>query len=252
MTEEPTTKQATSIQLLYNLLNEKLFNGEIENCILNYSRESARTMGFFAPERWIRVGTEKERAAGEKRKVIHEISLNPRSSTMLTVKDLVTTIAHEMVHLWQHEKGTPSRTGYHNEEWAAKCESIGLIPSSTGRPGGKKTGQKMSDYVAPGGPLEEIIKAIEEGKVDGISYVAREAFIWKVKASGGGAPGAEREESGALIAGDNIEEYVPTGQQPEVKKNKTRYVCPSCGAKVWGRPELEIQCIPCNKQFEEA
>ena len=58
---------------------------------------------------------------------------------------------HEMVHVWQHAHGKPGARGYHNKEWAAKMKAIGLQPSSTGMVGGKETGQRMMDYIIPGG-----------------------------------------------------------------------------------------------------
>jgi hypothetical protein len=39
-----------------------------------------------------------------------------------------------MVHLWQHHHGKPSRTGYHNKEWATMMKAVGLIPSDTAAP----------------------------------------------------------------------------------------------------------------------
>jgi hypothetical protein len=58
-----------------------------------------------------------------------------------------------MAHVWQHAHGKPTRNGYHNKEWAAKMDSLGLVPSSTGAPGGKRTGQSVSHYIAAGGPF---------------------------------------------------------------------------------------------------
>ena len=37
--------------------------------------------------------------------------------------------------------------GYHNAEWASKMESVGLVPSTTGAPGGARVGQAVSHYV---------------------------------------------------------------------------------------------------------
>ena len=56
-----------------------------------------------------------------------------------------------MAHAWQQHFGNPGRRGYHNEEWADKMESIGLMPSSTGKLGGSRTGEKMADYAIKGG-----------------------------------------------------------------------------------------------------
>ena len=57
-----------------------------------------------------------------------EIALNPAHFASRPTAGTLSTLAHEMAHLWQHHFGTPSRTGYHNKEWAAKMREIGLIP----------------------------------------------------------------------------------------------------------------------------
>jgi hypothetical protein len=56
-----------------------------------------------------------------------------------------------MAHLWQHHFGKPSRNGYRNREWAAKMREVGLIPSDTGEPGGKETGQKVHHSIDTSG-----------------------------------------------------------------------------------------------------
>ena len=59
-----------------------------------------------------------------------------------------------MVHLWQHHRGTPGRGRYHNQEWAEKMIEIGLMPTDTGKPGGRITGDHMADPISvhPGIP----------------------------------------------------------------------------------------------------
>ena len=39
-------------------------------------------------------------------------------------------------------------------------ETLGLIPSDTGRPGGKRTGQIMGHYVSDGGRFEQAAKSL--------------------------------------------------------------------------------------------
>ena len=66
------------------------------------------------------------------------------------------TLAHEMAHAWQYHFGKPSaEAGYHNVEWGTKMEEIGLMPSNTGEPGGKRTGQQMTHYIVEDGPFAE-------------------------------------------------------------------------------------------------
>lgn len=148
--EKPTTEQWDAYQQAWGWFNEKLFGGELEPCILNFSRKSKGTFGFFAPERWSR----EERS-------VPEISLNPDQLKRPLV-DVMGTLAHEMAHQWQHQCGSPSRGGYHNREWGGKMKEVGLHPSNTGKPGGKETGQQMTHYVIEGGPFELAFAAMPE------------------------------------------------------------------------------------------
>lgn len=140
----PTEQQFNALNGAYKYFNRKLFNNQLPGCILNFSRLRG-THGFMAPERWKRVG--------EKEFGTHEISLTP-TTLYRTPIEIFSTLVHEMAHLWQWEFGNPSRNGYHNKEWTAKMREIGLIPSDTGRPGGKQTGQRMTHYIEKGGRYE--------------------------------------------------------------------------------------------------
>ena len=128
----PTPDQFRAYQAMYDYFNRALFGGQLRPVLLNFSRH-AGALGFFAPERW-------ESQAGEGK--AHEISINPQALRSLPPVEVASTLVHEMVHLWQHEHGEPSRTGYHNHEWGRKMESVGLVPSDTGKPGGKRSGRR--------------------------------------------------------------------------------------------------------------
>jgi DNA-directed RNA polymerase subunit RPC12/RpoP len=56
--------------------------------------------------------------------------------------------------------------------------------------------------------------------------------------------------------GDDTEDGSPKTDNADktVKKynrNKVKYICPDCGAKVWGKPGLHIECSDCACSFEE-
>jgi hypothetical protein len=109
-----------------------------------------------------------------------------------------------MAHAWQWHFGKPSRSGYHNKEWAAKMREIGLMPTDTGEPGGKQTGQRVTHYIVEGGPF---------------------ALQWqKLEASGYTLDYQDRDEDAARKA--------------RAEKLKVRYTCPACEAHSWGKPEL--------------
>lgn len=196
----PTKAQFNNYQGLYNYFNKKLFGDTLPNRILNFSRKNKRSMGHFSFERW-------ENGSGVK---AHEININPMHLKQGD-REMCQTLVHEMVHLWQYEFGTPSRAGYHNNEWADKMEEVGLMPSSTGEAGGKRTGQKMADYPIEGGMFLRIFSTMPER---------------------------------LLLPFKSFEETVKSGSKPKAK-SKIKYTCPSCDTNAWGKPNLKLICGGC-------
>ncbi len=203
MSKAPTIEQTAAYQAMFDHFNRALFAGSLRHVILNFSRH-AGALGFFAPERWSR--------AEEKR---HEISLNPEHMGRRPSRDVAGTLVHEMCHLWQQEAGKPSARGYHNREWAAKMETVGLMPSSTAAPGGAKTGFRMSHYIIDGGPFARAFDAMP----------AACSLPW---------------------AGN---ETAPTTKRGKAKSSKVKYTCPSCGLNAWGKPGLAILCEDDNERL---
>jgi predicted SprT family Zn-dependent metalloprotease len=202
---DPTQSQFGAYSAAFDYFNDALFGGHLPHSMLNFSRK-AGSVGFFAPDRWSRGGDR-----------THEISLNPDLLDM-NPREVFQTLVHEMVHLWQRTYGKPASRGYHNREWAVAMKRVGLMPSSTGKPGGSTTGQKMSDYVIPGGAFEQAFAAMPKDCL--LPWVS-------------GLPIAEGEET-------------------EAKRNKIKYVCPDCEAKVWGKPSLRILCLECEVEFRQS
>jgi hypothetical protein len=124
--------------------------------------------------------------------------------------------------VWQHEHGEKkSRRGYHNAEWGSKMESVGLMPSSTGKPGGNKTGAKMSDYVIEGGPFALAFGELPAGAL--LPFTSG---------------GAEAGEGG-----------LPKPPKPK-DPSKTPFVCGGgCKSKMWGKPSLQATCKTCGQDF---
>jgi len=204
---KPTKAQFEAYQGMFEYFNDELFDNTLPNIILNFSRKGKNVGGFFSPERWA--------GADENGEVIktHEISLNP-DHWNTDFKDNVSTLVHEMAHLWQEVHGKPSRSGYHNKEWADKMDSIGLIASNTGEPGGNRTGQQMTHYIEENGWFDQAFKKMP------IELIL--PF-----------------------------QQVPPPLKIAAKKTKFRYEC-ICGNKVWGKEGLEILCNVCNQLYEES
>ena len=82
-------------------------------------------MGYASIGRWV----------NEKRQYVDELAVNPEYFAKYPLIEICQTLCHEMAHIWQAHYGSPGRRGYHNAQWAKKMVQIGLIPSSTGKPG---------------------------------------------------------------------------------------------------------------------
>ena len=197
-----TRREYTAFEQAYDFFNQALFNGELPPCLITLQRKG-RTMGYFSGGRF------KARSGPGQ---TDEIALNPDHFTGQPDLEVLDTLVHEMCHLWQHHYGKPSRSGYHNREWAAKMEEVGLMPSSTGKPGGKKSGQRVSDYPIKGGKF-----LIAAEKLLGTGF----RLNW---------------------------ESVPLSRQKggsSKRRSKTKYSCPDCGQNAWAKPASNLICGDC-------
>jgi predicted SprT family Zn-dependent metalloprotease len=222
----PTEQQFKSLNGAYKYFNRKLFKNELPGCILNFSRLKG-THGFLAPERWKRIGEKDFRT--------HEISLTP-STLYRSPIEVFSTLVHEMCHLWQWDFGNPSRNGYHNKEWAAKMVEVGLIPSNTGKPQGKMTGQKMTHYIEEEGRYQKAFTRMPKKYI--LPFTSLEGEVMKSLIEGAGSSSSEDEHKKRLR------------KLHPISRNKTKYSCPVCKVNVWGKPGLQIMCENCNESFE--
>ena len=156
-TMQITQTEYCSFQLAYDFFNTELFRGTLPAVLITLQRHS-KAYGFLAPEKFI--GRSEETAT-------HELALNPDHFGR-TDEAILSTLVHEMVHVWQVTHGKPPRKSYHDRQWASKMVGIGLQPSSTGEPGGKETGVKVSHYVIEGGPY---VQAFTRLKASGFEAV---------------------------------------------------------------------------------
>jgi hypothetical protein len=198
----PTTENYSALTEAYRLFNRRLFKNALPDCLITLQRKGG-TYGYFAGERF---------GSADGAVITDEIAMNPSHFKSRTAAQVLSTLAHEMAHLWQHHHGKPKKSGYHDKQWAGKMREIGLIPSTTGAPGGKETGHKVSHYIEQGGAFDKIC--------------------------------AE------LLTGGFVLPYVELWDEAEAKKRKakakTKFSCPDCGANAWGKPELKIVCGECD------
>lgn len=206
---DPTADNVRMTEALadaFNVLNRELFAGTLPAAVVMLHRHRG-ARGYFMPEAF-------KARTGEG--TAHEIALNPDTFEGRTDAEVLSTLAHEMTHLWQRVFGAPSRNGYHNREWATKMKVIGLTPYNVNQPD-KETGQKCSHHIKPGGAFETVASAL---LADGFT------LTWE-----GYRP--------------------PALSAASANRNKTPYLCP-CGNKVWGKPDLNLICGDCQSAFTPA
>ena len=136
---------------------------------------------------------------------MHELAMNPDSFTGRTDEEILSTLAHEMAHVWQQTHGTAPRRSYHDRQWAAKMKEIGLQPTDTGEPGGKETGQSVTHYIVPGGPYAAAYAKLKatgfqlhwQSAPAGHEAKAKKASKTKFTCPDRSAPGRSRDPTGS-------------------------------------------------------
>jgi hypothetical protein len=226
----PTNENYGTLQLAYDEANTVLFSGELPACMIILLKKSPKNFGHFAPIRY--QGVEED----NKEILLDEIAINP-SIVRMDKMEVLQTLVHEMAHLWQFHFGKASRAGYHNKEWGAKMDSVGLPPSNTGEPGGKRTGQQMADYVEPGGLFEKWAT----------SFFEKHTIRW------GSSDHALKGTAfgGALVTEADSGSDSPAAPAAEPKpKSKIKYSC-AC-SNTWGKPGLNLACKNCGEDLQTA
>lgn len=204
----PTAKTYGSLDAAFAHFNKELFDGALPPCVITVQRHK-NSLGYFHGSIFADVADPS---------AFHdEIALNPQHFAFRPVEETLSTLVHEMAHLWQFHFGKPSRNGYHNAEWADKMTEIGLEPEDCDGKG-KRTGQRMTHKIVLHGAFDLSCR----------DFMASNATtLYHDRA------GAEAKE-------------------PKAKKNasKTKYACPTCGLNVWGKPEINVWCGECQEAME--
>lgn len=275
---KPTKEAYEALQFAYDLLNDRLFAGSLPGALITLNR-TGRSFGHLSPKRFAR----------RDGMVTDEINLNPLYFATRPVEDTLSTLAHEQCHQWREYNGKPPRRAYHDQMWAQRMIEIGLQPSSTGSPGGKTVGEKMSHYIMPEGEFIQVCKELlthTSGIVwfDRYPQVSRKDYTYagtiavpaahakaaRVEGSveiGGGCSDVETE-SGPLVevpvfsaspvdAGLDVAHV----QQPGTARilpggktnasNRTTYSCGGCNPRqnIWGKPGMNVICGDCRSKF---
>jgi len=232
----PTQEAYAELQHAYNYFNAALFDGQLPPCLITLQRNAARVAGYFSHRRF----------GGDAGRITDEIAMNPMHfhGTPAAQMQALQTLVHEMAHLWQFHHGKPSKKSYHNGEWADKMEAIGLMPSSTGKPGGQRVGQKMGDYPIPGGRFEVSAKAL---LAEGHRLTWRDRLKEAAKEQAGDDADGEGEEGEEGEADEKT-----SGKRIKYTCAATKASKPKQQHNIWGKDGIRAQCLECDAPFEAA
>jgi predicted SprT family Zn-dependent metalloprotease len=201
MKQTPTHKTYTGLDDAFAYFNKRLFADRLPHCLITVRRHQGE-YGYFSAERF---------SSRDGREITDEIALNAKHFKQRSQREILSTLVHEMVHQEQKHFGKPSRNGYHNKEWSHWMERIGLMPSATGAPGGKRTGQRMTHYIIRGGPFDRAFRGRK----------FRDLYFDRID---------ERDDARA--------------------KRKSVYTCPNCDAKTYAnRPDMFLIHGDCNERM---
>lgn len=262
----PTKELYQSLLTAFRHFNNLLFDGALPEVIFTVQRQKG-VLGYFAPDRWSSVEGEH----------CHEIAINPAHLGQSRVIDVLQTLVHEMVHCWQYSCGTPGRRNYHNKEWAFKMISVGLQPTSTGLPGGGIVGEQMSDYPIEGGQFLLGCELLIAKQSFSIAWIDRQPCPKSTLQVNSAHTATDVLRNDQITTHENVDSHssldnleenldsIRTLMQttyseilpentifPIIRNTKTKnkYQCPSCGNRVWGKPEMHLICGDCDCSFQ--
>ena len=219
-TIKPTRLTANELQRAYDHFNTALFGGELPDCVITLQRNRG-AYGYFSPSRFDdREGNEAD-----------EIALNPTYVRTRPIEEVLSTLVHEEVHLWQHHYGKPGRGPYHNKEWAMKMIEIGLRPMAFD---GGMTGDRVSHSIIAGGRFDIACRLLL-----GQGF----QITWQDVEFRGGESGNSDVGNGGDGENAASKQLLRRGRS---KRSKTRFVCKSCQFKAWAKETGKLICGYCE------
>jgi hypothetical protein len=207
--DRPTGQLYLSLEDAFAHFNRDLFGAELLPVIFTLQHKGPRSPGYFAPKRFI---------ARQSDYKLGELALNP----ILFLQPLPTVLqilVHQMTHAWQQGSEHAPRAGYHDKSWATKMFQLGLHPSETGEPGGRTTGQRMSQFMIPGGLFERSLQGLLDQGFE---------IVWAEAMNQAGL------ENGKGIDNDN---------------RRVPWHCPQCDQRASAKVSALLTCGRCGIDF---
>ena len=199
-----------TLEIAYGHFNEALFSGELPTCLITMQRHKG-AYGYFHGARLAHHEAPDQ--------LVDEIALNPAGFEGRSTAEILSTLVHEMAHLWQYHYGKPGRGAYHNREWAEKMREIGLTPKSLDQSKADGTGQKVTHTIDVRGKFLQACEDLME------------------------------EHGRTVLYRDRLT------QEPATKAkaaSKTKYTCPACQLNAWAKPGVNLVCGDCSEPMTAA
>ena len=184
--------------------NRELFDSRLPPAIITLHRHR-NFVGYFHADQW------RERDGDAKH---HEIALNPEHMGR-SPAEVLSTLAHEMVHHEQHMFGKPTKSNPHNREWVGMMQDIGLEPFNAKDRGKPPTGRAVSHNIVP----------------DGLFARSCERFL-----------AANPDALGVFAI---ISEAAPKAKKRDL--SKVKHTCPQCEANAWAKLGAKLICGDCDE-----
>ena len=155
------------------------------------------------------------------------------------IGEILSTICHELCHVYEHAYIHIPRGGYHDKQWANLMEECGLEPIYNNS---SKT--SVTHKIVPGGVFEKFVTDFTEKY--GADYFNIVSYSIEVAKRTRKELGIEEPEDDDSPKPDNADKPIK-----KYNRNKIKYVCHGCGLKVWGKSGLDISCNECMETLEE-
>jgi hypothetical protein len=107
---------ATTLYQWTDRFSDRFFERKMPEALLSFERMDVRILAAYTLQR-------------NPQGLLYEITLNTHHLGR-PMWETLETLMHEYVHLWQQNLGEhPVKRNYHNREFVAKCETLGLHPA---------------------------------------------------------------------------------------------------------------------------
>lgn len=166
----------------------------------------------------------------DKKEVVQYLCINP-SFLSRGLEYLLSTLVHELCHVYEIAYIHIPRGGYHTKEWAQLMEGCGLAPRYH-----NASRTSVDETIIEGGVFVSFVEYFT--KKYGANYFNLTTHDC-ITTDNGNKPTTPADDGRPRA--DNADKPIKI-----YNRNKIKYTCAGCGAKVWGKANLHIICADCT------